>query len=83
MGAIKCVLDLAFDILRQIIAIFVPHPSGVGDFDESLINLNRHGQSIARDAGRRVDDHAIRRPTSQLNIEDLPTFGRPTMGDLR
>jgi hypothetical protein len=54
--------------------IFLPHAVG---FD-----LERHVNRIARRAGNGRDDDALGL-VSALMMEDLPTFGRPTMASFK
>ena len=54
--------------------IFLPHAVG---FD-----LERHVHRVARRAGNRRDDDALGL-CEALMMEDLPTFGRPTMASFK
>ena len=71
-------IDLPLNQIGEIVAIFIADSAGIEEFEETFFYLNGRGNAIARDAGV-GSTMAMRRPARQLNNDDLPTLGRPTI----
>ena len=65
--------------LGEVVDILDADAAGVDELEVAVAEPDRAVTSaIARDAGV-GSTMAMRRPASQLNSDDLPTLGRPTM----
>ena len=86
VGLVHCRVDLALDILAQVIAVDDSDAAGIEKLDEPGIR-RRHRSGRSEPTRSRVtpaigSTMAIRRPASQLKTDDLPTLGRPTITTL-
>ena len=56
VGLVDGGLDLAFDVLGEVVHVGVAHAAGVHQFDEAVADLQQRGHAVARHAGGRLDD---------------------------
>ena len=74
-------LNLLLDIRGEVIHIDDPHAAGVHQFEVPSAGFDGV-ETRSRVTPAVGSTMLIRRPASQLNSDDLPTFGRPTIATI-